>query len=115
LLLLSRNPSIQLMYGSAITHIVVDEFQDTNLCQYKLLKKLWEWGNPPTTVVADNDQQIYRWRGADATVVERFVRDFGAEVISLDVSYRCPPNVLRLAQQVLANPNSPPLKSERPD
>ena len=85
------------------THILVDEYQDTNPVQYLLIKKLVTAGSS-LTVVGDDDQSIYRWRGADIGNILRFEQDFpGAEVIRLEQNYRCTQTILHAANQVIAH------------
>ena len=84
-------------------YIHVDEYQDTNRVQYDLLRLLT---NPKKNVcvVGDEDQAIYRWRGADVSILLSFSRDFpGARVIKLERNYRSTQNILDAAGAVVAN------------
>ena len=83
-------------------HVLVDEFQDTNLVQYRLTKLLTEvHGN--ITVVGDPDQAISSWRAADVRNMRQFVDDFpGTEVVSLDQNYRSSGHILKCAQAVIS-------------
>jgi len=88
-------------YARRFQHVLVDEFQDTNLAQYELLKQLSSY-HKNIFVVGDEDQSIYRWRGADYRNVQRFESDFkGCEVILLEQNYRSTQNVLDAARQVI--------------
>jgi ATP-dependent DNA helicase UvrD/PcrA len=82
--------------------IVVDEFQDVNEKQYQLVRLL----AAPTTrvcVVGDEDQSIYSWRGADAGILQRFLKDFpGAEVLRVETNYRSTQTILDAAGAVVA-------------
>ncbi|HYL11076.1 MAG TPA: UvrD-helicase domain-containing protein [Candidatus Acidoferrales bacterium] len=84
-------------------YIHVDEYQDTNRPQYDLLKLLAEpSGN--LCVVGDEDQSIYRWRGADVSLILRFAEDFpGAKVVKLEQNYRSTQTILDAASGVVAH------------
>jgi DNA helicase-2/ATP-dependent DNA helicase PcrA len=86
--LFETRPSILARYRRQFKAILVDEFQDTNLAQYRLIKLLAAPLNN-LTVVADDDQAIYRWRGASVANVLLFMQDFpGAKKISLRENFR---------------------------
>jgi len=100
-ILLSENDSIREKYARRYEHILVDEFQDTNMAQYTLLKQLASY-HQNLFVVGDSDQSIYRWRGADYRNVLRFEEDFpGAEVILLEQNYRSTQNILDTAMAII--------------
>jgi DNA helicase-2/ATP-dependent DNA helicase PcrA len=83
-------------------HVLVDEFQDTNNVQYRLVRFL-SHRTGSITVVGDEDQSIYRWRGADIRNILDFERDHpGAGVIKLEQNYRSTNNILRTANAVIA-------------
>ncbi len=86
-------------------HILVDEFQDTNSIQYRLIKLLA--GNKAfVTAVGDDDQSIYSWRGADFKNLSRFVDDFDqAKLISLEDNYRSGRQILDVANALLQSSN----------
>ncbi|MEN6523587.1 MAG: UvrD-helicase domain-containing protein [Anaerolineaceae bacterium] len=107
--LLRENPDICRRYASRFTHVLVDEFQDTNLAQYELLKFLSSH-HKSIFVVGDEDQSIYRWRGADYRNVLRFEKDYpDCQKILLEQNYRSPQNVLDTARAVInRNPNRTP-------
>ncbi len=90
-------------------HILVDEFQDTNMAQYKLLQNLASFHHN-LFVVGDADQSIYRWRGADYRNVLRFREDFpDAQVILLEQNYRSTQAILDVATAVIDhNPQRTP-------
>ncbi len=89
-------------YAERYLHVLVDEFQDTNLVQYRLARQLASV-NGNITVVGDPDQAIYSWRAADARNLQYFLRDFpGARRILLEQNYRSTGRILRVARAVLA-------------
>ena len=99
--LLEEHPMIREKYGLRFNHILVDEFQDTNIAQYRLLRLLAELrGN--LFVVGDEDQSIYRWRGADYRNVLRFEEDYPkSQKILLEQNYRSTQNVIDTARSVI--------------
>ncbi len=99
--LLSEFPAVRQKYAQRFTHVLVDEFQDTNFAQYTLLKHLASaHGN--IFVVGDPDQSVYRWRGADYRNVQRFEQDYPeAKVILLEQNYRSRQNILDAAMSVI--------------
>jgi DNA helicase-2/ATP-dependent DNA helicase PcrA len=99
--LLDENPELLRRYQERYTHILVDEFQDTNTAQYALIRLL---GGAYRNVfcVGDEDQSIYRWRGADFRNVQRFREHFpDARVILLEQNYRSTQTILEAARQVI--------------
>ena len=101
--LLEEREEVRKKYQSQFHHILVDEYQDTNRIQYRLLKTLsGRWGN--LFAVGDEDQSIYRWRGADLQNILDFQRDFpGAEVIKLERNYRSTTAILEAANGLVAH------------
>lgn len=77
-------------------YIFVDEFQDTNKIQYEILKKLIK-KDSYVLAVGDPDQSIYQFRGADRKIIDRYIKDFNADVEILDLNYRSTPQILSLA------------------
>ena len=88
-------------YHDRFRHILVDEFQDTNGIQYDWLKQLVGKGGAPF-VVGDDDQSIYRWRGARVENMQHFRREFGATVYRLQQNYRSTAVILAAANAVIA-------------
>ncbi|MBN8555428.1 MAG: ATP-dependent helicase [Deltaproteobacteria bacterium] len=84
-------------------YVCVDEFQDTNFSQYKVLKYLINDRLPNLFVVADDDQIIYEWNGANPQRLEELIKDYKMEVIQLPANYRCPPKVIELANSLIQN------------
>ncbi len=99
--LLREFPAVCEKYARRFQHVLVDEFQDTNFAQYGLLKQLVSvHGN--IFCVGDEDQSIYRWRGADYRNIQRFEQDFpNAQVILLEQNYRSRQNILDAAMAVI--------------
>jgi DNA helicase-2/ATP-dependent DNA helicase PcrA len=99
--LLQEHGDIQQAYQRRYSHILVDEFQDTNTSQYELLRLLAR-PQPDLFVVGDPDQSIYRWRGADYRNVRRFQEDYPqAQVILLEQNYRSTQTILDAAMAVI--------------
>ena len=109
--LLEENPAVRERYARRYEHVLVDEFQDTNLAHYVLLKKISSFHNN-IFAVGDADQSIYRWRGADYRNVLRFEQDYpDAQVILLEQNYRSTQAILDVAMAVInPNPNRTPKK-----
>ncbi len=105
-----KQPHLLKHYQQRFSHILVDEFQDTNTIQYAWLKVL-SGNNLPDThlntfVVGDDDQSIYGWRGAKIEHIREFEQDFKAgscETIRLEQNYRSTGNILEVANAVIAN------------
>jgi len=114
--LLEENPAVRERYAGRFEHVLVDEFQDTNMAQYQLLGLLSSY-HRNLFVVGDEDQSIYRWRGADYRNVLRFEQDYPqARKILLEQNYRSTQTVLDAARAVIdRNPYRTPkhLFSER--
>ncbi|OGN75741.1 MAG: hypothetical protein A2X25_02960 [Chloroflexi bacterium GWB2_49_20] len=99
--LLAEVPAVCEKYAQRFKYILVDEFQDTNLAQYTLLKHLASVHHN-LFVVGDPDQSIYRWRGADYRNVQRFEKDYpDTQVILLEQNYRSRQAILDAAMAVI--------------
>jgi len=100
-ILFRRFPEILRSYQEQCRYVMVDEFQDTNLIQYLLLQQIVEkYRN--ICVVGDDDQSIYRWRGAEVGNILNFEKDFPkTKVITLEQNYRSTQNILRAANQMV--------------
>ena len=99
--LLEGNPNVRRLIHRIYPYVCVDEFQDTNLAQYRILTNLV---NPDTRnlfVVADDDQIIYQWNGADPKRLQALDTDFGVTVLQLPENYRCPPKVVEAANSLI--------------
>ena len=101
--LLAKEPELRKYYGNWYSYILVDEYQDTNRPQYELLRLLTSVHNN-LFVVGDEDQSIYKFRGADIQNILKFEKDFpGAKIIKLEQNYRSSQNILRVAGAVVEN------------
>jgi DNA helicase II / ATP-dependent DNA helicase PcrA len=101
--MLRENPAVREKWQNRFQYLHVDEYQDTNRVQYDLMRLLTN-AKQNLCVVGDEDQSIYRWRGADVSILMSFSRDFGnAKVIKLERNYRSTQNILDAAGAVVAN------------
>ena len=101
--LLETNESILKFWSNKFQFIMVDEYQDTNLVQYKLVELLGS-NNKNVCVVGDSDQSIYAFRGADIRNILEFEKDFkDAKLIQLDKNYRSTKKILNLANSIISN------------
>ena len=97
------NPSLLQHYRTRFRHVLVDEFQDTNAIQYQWLMLLTGPQGLPF-VVGDDDQSIYRWRGARVENLQQFRRDFPQAVLyKLEQNYRSTGTILKAANALIAN------------
>ena len=108
--LLEQNAQVREYYFNRFKHILVDEYQDTNLAQYRLVKMLYTNNQTEVPeerslcVVGDVDQSIYSWRGADYTIILNFQKDFkNTKVIKLEQNYRSTANILNVANAIIEN------------
>jgi ATP-dependent DNA helicase Rep len=100
-LLLESDPELRDRWQSRVHYLLVDEYQDTNLCQYRLVQ--WLAGQRAMlTVVGDDDQAIYAWRGATVENLARLTTDYPAlKVVKLEQNYRSVQRILSAANQVI--------------
>jgi DNA helicase-2/ATP-dependent DNA helicase PcrA len=99
--LLEDQPEVRVKYAQRFAHVLVDEFQDTNQAQYEIVR-LFSSVHHSLFVVGDEDQSIYRWRGADYRNILRFEADYPkARKILLEQNYRSTQNVLNAARSVI--------------
>ncbi|RJQ43663.1 MAG: DUF3553 domain-containing protein [Nitrospiraceae bacterium] len=116
--LFDQHPAILKNYHKEFSHIMIDEFQDTNTSQYRLAKLLAS-KHKNICVVGDDDQSIYKFRGAEVKNIHTFKKDFSkTKVIHLEQNYRSTQNILNIAGSVIAsNPARMPKKlwTERGD
>ncbi len=103
LMLLREHADIHQRWRSRITCLLVDEYQDTNAAQYELLR-LMMGGRHGLTVVGDDDQSIYAWRGAHPENLDRLRQDFPElKVVKLEQNYRSTGHILSCANRLIAN------------
>ncbi len=106
---LIKNPEVLERYQKKYTHILVDEFQDTNYAQYTLTRLLSE-KSKNITVVGDFSQSIYSWRGADIKNLEKFQEDFSdAKLFNLEENYRSTQKILDFAYEVISKNQTHPI------
>ena len=99
--ILTENQDVLEFYTDKFKYVLVDEYQDTNKAQFMLISIMAsKHGN--ITVVGDNDQGIYSFRGADISNILNFEKDFpGTKIIKLEQNYRCTGNILKAANAVI--------------
>ncbi|QMT30668.1 DNA helicase Rep [Alysiella filiformis] len=102
-ILLRENAEIRQKWQARLRYLLVDECQDTNACQYALLRLLTGFEGK-FTVVGDDDQSIYAWRGANMENLRRLQDDYPhIKIIKLEQNYRSTARILRVANQVIGN------------
>lgn len=101
--LLSENPELRRTLDARYRYIMVDEYQDTNLAQYTIVRAL-SVDHPNLAVTGDPDQSIYGWRGANLNNILEFEKDFPrVNVVRLEQNYRSTQRILRVADQLIAH------------
>nr|VFK11056.1 MAG: DNA helicase-2 / ATP-dependent DNA helicase PcrA [Candidatus Kentron sp. LPFa]VFK27399.1 MAG: DNA helicase-2 / ATP-dependent DNA helicase PcrA [Candidatus Kentron sp. LPFa] len=118
--LLKTYPFLAKHIRKVYKHILVDEFQDTNHSQYRILSLLAQPDPSTLFVVADDDQIIYQWNGASPERIRALRNDFRVFELQLPENYRCPPLVVQLANVLIANnldrsAGKRPLKAVKPN
>jgi DNA helicase-2/ATP-dependent DNA helicase PcrA len=114
--LLLSYPAVLEQYQGQFKHILVDEYQDTNALQYKLIKLLVGDHNN-IFAVGDEDQSIYSWRGADVHNIQLMEQDFTAHKIKLELNYRSTKNIVGASNALIQNNtirNEKVLKTDNP-
>src|SRR5580693_8853681 len=98
-----KHPDVLAQHHRRFRHILVDEYQDTNVAQYLWLRLLAQ-GTPDVCCVGDDDQSIYGWRGAEVGNILRFEKDFpGATIVRLERNYRSTPHILAAASHLISH------------
>ena len=99
-------PALAAHFQKSYPYWLVDEFQDTNGAQYTLLRTMAAKGFCNVFAVADDDQTIFEWSGANTRRIREFVKDFGCETMQFPTNFRCPPSIVAAANRlVLFNAN----------
>ena len=102
-LLLQQNSDVRLKWQQRLQYLLIDECQDTNACQYALMRALVGLEGR-FTAVGDDDQSIYAWRGANMENLRRLQADYPQlKIIKLEQNYRSTARILKVANQVIAN------------
>ncbi|HEY5339786.1 MAG TPA: UvrD-helicase domain-containing protein [Candidatus Aquilonibacter sp.] len=101
--LIERDETARVYYQSKFHYVLVDEYQDVNFAQYKLVS-LFAAKHKNLTVVGDDDQSIYSWRGSDYRMILRFEEDFpGAKIFKLEENYRSTQTILAAANELVVH------------
>lgn len=90
-------------YRKTYRYISLDEFQDTNQAQYAFIRSLTGDSHHNVFVVADDDQVIYQWNGASPQRLQQFALDFQPHLLQMPTNYRCPGEVVEMANRLVAN------------
>jgi DNA helicase II / ATP-dependent DNA helicase PcrA len=99
--MLQQSQEVREKYQERFLHLLVDEYQDVNFSQYQLVKLLGE-KHRNVTVVGDDDQSIYAWRGADVSLILRFAKEWDdATTVKLERNYRSTKSILAVANEVI--------------
>lgn len=101
--LLEERSAIAKQFQRVYRYVCVDEFQDTNETQFRLLCALVPAGRPNLFVVADDDQLIYQWNGANPKRLQELLKRFSMGTVQLPENYRCPPAVIELANNLISH------------
>src|SRR5690606_27635658 len=102
-LLFEQSPDVLSRWQNRLRHLLVDEYQDTNTCQYRLMKLL-AGPRASFTAVGDDDQSIYAWRGADIENIRALQKDYPTlKVIKLEQNYRSTTRILQAANSLIAH------------
>jgi len=111
--LLRERPRLSKQLRTVYRYICVDEFQDTNVAQYQLLRSLTPDRNSNLFIVGDDDQVIYQWNGASPERVRQLEQHYALTTIQLPENYRCPPEVVALANALIVH-NGERSEAKRP-
>ncbi len=102
-LLLTKYEAFAKRYRTVYSYICIDEFQDANKAQYQFIRAFTGDQYRNLFIVADDDQIIYQWNGASHKRIEELINDFSPQVIQLPMNYRCPAEVVKLANLLISN------------
>lgn len=99
--LLSKRPDIRKKWQTKFQYILVDEFQDINSIQYRTVQLLAGYQNN-LFIVGDDDQSVYRFRGAKPEIMQQFLKDYpNAETITLNINYRCGSEITKISNRLI--------------
>jgi DNA helicase-2/ATP-dependent DNA helicase PcrA len=101
--LLRERPRVRKQLRTVYRFVCVDEFQDTNVAQYRVLRALAPDKNANVFIVGDDDQVIYQWNGASPTRVRELEQYYELTTIQLPENFRCPPEVVALANALIVH------------
>ena len=99
--LLIGYPALARQYQKAYRYWLIDEFQDTNGAQYALLRRMAGQDFRDVFAVADDDQTIYEWNGANVRRISDLVRHFSCDVVQIPTNVRCPPRIVDAANRLV--------------
>lgn len=94
-------PAMARHYQTIYRYWLIDEFQDTNNAQYQLIRRMAGDGFREIFAVADDDQTIYEWNGANIRRIGDLVEDFSCDVIQIPTNFRCPPSIVEAANRLV--------------
>ena len=94
-------PAMARYYQTAYRYWLIDEFQDTNAAQYALLRRMAGQSFREVFAVADDDQTIFEWNGANVRRIGELVKDFSCEVMQIPTNFRCPPRIVEAANRLV--------------
>ena len=106
-------PAMARHYQTSYRYWLIDEFQDTNGAQYALLRRMASQNFREIFAVADDDQTIFEWNGANVRRIGALVRDFSCKVVQLPTNFRCPPRIVEAANRLVVY-NSRRVTSKQP-
>lgn len=101
--LLRERPRVSKQLQTVYRYVCVDEFQDTNAAQYRMLRALAPDKNSNVFIVGDDDQVIYQWNGASPSRIKELATHYDLTTIQLPENYRCPPEVVALANALIVH------------
>ncbi|MCK5343129.1 MAG: ATP-dependent helicase, partial [Candidatus Heimdallarchaeota archaeon] len=101
--LLESKPRIAKQVRTVFKYVCVDEFQDTNIAQYNVLRLLSTDSKSNLFIVADDDQIIYQWNGADPKRLEELKYDYSPDILQLPENYRCPQEIVEIANKLITH------------
>ena len=106
-------PAMARHYQTSYRYWLIDEFQDTNGAQYALLRRMAGQDFREIFAVADDDQTIFEWNGANVRRIRALVQDFSCKVVQLPTNFRCPPRIVEAANRLVVY-NSRRVASKKP-